>query len=67
MLWRMAKPAPAKNGQERRQLDLVLDLNVNEDAADPQEAPDDWIRRHMVLPNKKSTTTEDQQKPNEPG
>jgi len=65
MLWRMAKPAPAKNGQERRQLDLVLDLNVNED--DPQEAPDDWIRRHMVLPNKKSTTTEDQQKPNEPG
>jgi len=51
----MAKPVSAKDGMHRR-LDVVLDLNMNEDRADPEHA-DSWMSRHVVVPRKKPTTT----------
>jgi len=55
-LWQMARPVSTDDDGQRRRLDVVLDLNVNEDNAEPQ-VTDDWMRRHTVMPKNKPTTT----------
>jgi len=55
-LWQMARPVSTDDDGQRRRLDVVLDLNMNEDNTEPQ-VTDDWMRRHTIMPNNKPTTT----------
>ena len=59
ILWKMAKPV-STNDDMRRRLDVVLNLNMNEDT--DLEHTDNWTSRHVVVPKKKSATTESDQK-----
>jgi len=53
----MAKATSEKD--DKRQLDIVLDMSFDEKT---EHTDHDWVRRHTVLPTRKKTATENEQK-----